>query len=189
MYLNFKKKILAIVILKLNNLLKNFNFNTRDLKLKYCDETVIIKYNCSLLNPEKITLQKNVKLNYGVILQPGYWEIVIGENSLINQYSCLYGNIIIGQNVMIAPHVMLAGGFHKSDRIDVPMLFQGDGTKGKIKIGDDVWIGANAVVLDGVEIGNGCIIGAGSVVTKNVKDYDVVAGNPAKIIYNRRNKI
>ncbi|KQB41560.1 acyltransferase [Flavobacterium aquidurense] len=154
-------------------------------KFKYCHKSVSIKYNCSILNSEKISLSKNVKLNYGVVLQPGYWEISVGENSIINHYSCLYGDIKIGSNVMIAPHVMLAGGYHNTSRIDIPIMLQGDGSKGPIVIEDDVWIGANCVIMDGVTIGKGSVIGAGSVVTKDIQPYKIAFGNPAKIFKSR----
>jgi acetyltransferase-like isoleucine patch superfamily enzyme len=81
---------------------------------------------------------------------------------------------------MIAPHVMLAGGNHRFSRTDIPILEQGDDSVG-IRIGNDVWIGANAVVLDGVSIGNGAVVGAGSVVTQNVPEFAVVVGVPARI--------
>ena len=61
-------------------------------------------------------------------------------------------------------------------------------TKGKIKIEDEVWIGANVTILSGVTIGKGAIIAAGSVVTKDVPPYSIVGGNPAKIIRYRNNK-
>ena len=58
--------------------------------------------------------------------------------------------------------------------------------KGDIVIGNDVWIGGRVIILPGVKIGEGAIIGAGSVVTKDVSEYDVVAGNPARVIKNRK---
>ena len=176
MSLNFSKRI--------KNILLKYFFSA-SYNFKYCHKSVTIKYNCSILNSEKISLSKNVKLNYGVVLQPGYYEISIGENSLINHYSCLYGNVKIGSTVLVAPHVMFAGGYHKISRTDIPIISQGDDSKGPIVIGDDVWIGANSVILDGVIIGNGAVIGAGSVVTKNVEPYQIVFGNPAKLFKSR----
>ena len=67
------------------------------------------------------------------------------------------------------------------------MMEQGVYSKGPVVIGDDVWLGAGAMVLDGVQIGKGCIVGAGSVVTKNLPDYAVAVGVPAKILKNRKN--
>jgi len=85
---------------------------------------------------------------------------------------------------MVAPNCMIAGGNHNYSRIDKPMMFQGSNSKGII-IEDDVWIGANSSILDGVKIGKGAIIAAGSVVTKDVCAYDIVAGVPAKKINSR----
>jgi acetyltransferase-like isoleucine patch superfamily enzyme len=86
---------------------------------------------------------------------------------------------------MIAPHVMLAGGNHGYFDTTKPMRFQ-EGTINGVVTGNDVWIGANAVVLDGVTIGDGAVVAAGAVVTKDVEAYAIVAGNPAKVIKHRR---
>lgn len=75
---------------------------------------------------------------------------------------------------------------HAFDRVDIPMIQQGLQEEKKINIGNDVWIGQRVIILPGVTIGDGAIIGAGSVVTKNVNDYDIVAGNPARVIRNRK---
>lgn len=174
-----KRMIRRVIIYSLE--IQNFETST----FKFKGKNVGIKYNCSLLNTEKITLNDNVKLNFGVIIQPGLYEVVIGKNSLINQYSCIYGHTIIGENVMVAPHVMFAGGYHKNDDVNTPMIFQGDDSDGAIIIGNDVWIGANCVIQDNVKIGNGCIIGSGSIVTKDIPDYHIAIGNPAKIYKSR----
>jgi maltose O-acetyltransferase len=74
---------------------------------------------------------------------------------------------------------------HAYDRLDIPMDQQGFEDPTPIHIGDDVWIGARVIILPGVNIGSHCIIGAGSVVTKDVPDYAIVGGVPAKIIRMR----
>ena len=71
---------------------------------------------------------------------------------------------------------------HAFDRCDVPMREQGYGPEKTIIIGDDVWIGGHVIILPGVNIGNGAIVGAGAVVTRDVPEYAVVGGNPAKVI-------
>ncbi len=80
---------------------------------------------------------------------------------------------------------MLAGGNHGTAISDVPMYYQPYTSKG-ISIGDDVWIGANSVIVDGVSVGSGSIIAAGSIVIKDVEPLSLVAGNPAKFIKHRQ---
>jgi galactoside O-acetyltransferase len=134
----------------------------------------------------KITIGDGVRTREGVILQAGD-AIVIGDHTDLNPYTTIYGNVSIGRHVMIAPLVMLAGGNHRSDDPTRPMKLQGHTSRG-IVIEDDVWIGANAVVVDGVRIGRGAIVAAGAVVTKDVEPYAIVGGNPAKLLKYRPNR-
>ena len=112
----------------------------------------------------------------------------IGEYTQINPFTVIYGGsgVYIGDNVMIAPHCMIAAGDHDFKQIDLPIRHAGDLSKGPIVIEDGVWIGANVTITDGVIIGHDAVVAAGSVVTKNVSPYDIVGGIPAKKIANRR---
>jgi maltose O-acetyltransferase len=110
----------------------------------------------------------------------------IGDNSGIGRDCNLSGKVIIGSNVMMGPHCYFVTVNHQYDRIDIPMNLQGNTEENPIIIGDDVWIGASCIFLPGVHVGTGCIVGAGSVVTKDVPDYAIVGGNPAKIIKYRK---
>jgi maltose O-acetyltransferase len=84
---------------------------------------------------------------------------------------------------MVAPNVMVLGGGHKFDRIDIPIGQQGNLPKSKLDICDDVWIGNRVIILGNMmRIGTGAIIGAGAVATKPVPSNCIVAGNPARII-------
>jgi acetyltransferase-like isoleucine patch superfamily enzyme len=148
-------------------------------------DDVVIDPLVEIHDPERIHLGRNVHLRQGVVLQPGRNEIRIGSDSGINPYTCIYGKVRIGRYCMIAPHVMIAGGDHAIDGIDVPMIKKGRSTNRGVEIDDDVWLGASVVVVDGVRIGKGAVVAAGSVVTKDVGDYDIVAGNPARKIKNR----
>ena len=74
---------------------------------------------------------------------------------------------------------------HKDDRVDIPMREQGMAEVLPVTIGNDVWIGSRVIILPGVTIGDGCIIGAGAVVTKDVPPYSVVGGVPGRIIRKR----
>lgn len=106
-------------------------------------------------------------------------NIKIGKNVFIN--SCCHfqdqGGIVIGNNVLIGHNVVIATLNHDQ----TPKLRASIIPK-KVKIGNDVWIGANSTILPGVTIDDGAIIGAGAVVTKDVKKNTIVGGNPAKII-------
>jgi acetyltransferase-like isoleucine patch superfamily enzyme len=118
----------------------------------------------------------------------GEGDIVIGEHCYFNPGTVLYsGNgITMGSYVLLAAGVMLMPTNHASGRRDLPIRHQGFAeSKGGIVIGDDVWIGANAVVLDGARIGKGAIIGAGSVVKGEVPPYEIWGGIPARKIGER----
>ncbi|ASV06239.1 acyltransferase [Leptospira interrogans] len=112
----------------------------------------------------------------------------IGDNFSMNSNSCLGaadgGEIIIGNNVLIGQNVVLRASDHEFKDISIPIMNQGH-RGGKIKIGDDCWIGANVVITSNISIGDHCIIAAGAVVTKNVESYSIVGGVPAKLIKKR----
>jgi len=107
-------------------------------------------------------------------------ELTTGTDNDIGPGSCVFGKVVMGNNIMIAPNVMIAGGNHGMKKKDLPMMWQQCDVRG-IYIHNDVWIGANVVIVDGVTIGKGSVLAAGSVVVSNVPDYAVVAGNPAKV--------
>ena len=86
---------------------------------------------------------------------------------------------------MMGPDVVILTHTHNIDRTDIPMCDQGSRV-GKVTIGNDVWIGMRSIIMPGVKIGNGAVIGAGAVVTKDVPDYAIVGGVPAKIIKYRK---
>lgn len=92
----------------------------------------------------------------------------------------------IGDDVMFAGEVALVGGDHKFDDVSVPMNIAGRDVMKNVVIGDDVWVGYRAVILHGVHIGSGAVVAAGSVVTKDVPPFSIVAGNPAKHVRYRK---
>lgn len=116
-------------------------------------------------------------------------SLKIGNNVGINHYCFIgvRGNVIIGDNVIFGPRVNVFSENHNFDKLDIPIKNQGVTKKDTI-IGNDVWIGANASIMPGVKIGNSCVIASGSIVTKDIPEYSVVAGAPAKVIKNRKNK-
>lgn len=129
---------------------------------------------------------KNVNIENKAFFGSGR-DIEIGDNSSIGINARVSGPLSIGNEVMMAPNVSIYTQNHESENIYRPMRFQ-TAPKKKVTIGDDVWIGANAIILPGVTIGKGSIIAAGSVVTKDVAPFSVVGGNPAKLIKERKQK-
>ncbi|MBN2013933.1 MAG: acyltransferase [Candidatus Altiarchaeota archaeon] len=114
--------------------------------------------------------------------------IKIGDGVLLGEDCILAarvgGEIVIGDNSLIGGRVKFYTINHKFD--DPCKLIKNQGVVyGPILIGSDVWIGADSIILGGVRIGDGAVVGAGSVVTKDVPPYTVVAGNPAKKIKSR----
>lgn len=113
----------------------------------------------------------------------------VGKNTFIGRYSAVT-KAKIGNYCSIGTNVLIGPGEHLLDKVSTSSLFySGDAysvlTEKSIEIGNDVWIGANAVILRGIRIGDGAVIAAGAVVTKTVPDFAVVAGVPAKIIKYR----
>lgn len=113
-------------------------------------------------------------------------QLEIGDHSGIGINCEVYGPVKIGRDVMMGPEVVVYTSGHKHDRVDIPMREQGSDEVRPVVIGDDVWIGRRAIIMPGVKIGNGCIIGAGAVVTKDIPDYSIAGGVPAKVIKRRK---
>lgn len=129
---------------------------------------------------------KNGFIDYGVYIRYPF-KVSIGNNVWINRNCSLYpsaqvkqAEIVIGNNVAIGPETSIFSAGHDYMQLHLPDIAK------TIKIGDYVWIGGRSIILPGVEIGEGAVVGAGSVVTKNIDPYTIVAGNPAKIIKKRR---
>ena len=127
------------------------------------------------------TCGDNVYRGFGTIFV--YPEISIGNNVVIGIYNTIH-HCDFGNNVMTAEscHFLSGSKYHNFSSTDVPMTQQGGKLK-RIRIGNDVWIGTNATIME--DIGDGCIVGAGSVVTKKIDPFHIVAGNPAKVLKKR----
>lgn len=109
-------------------------------------------------------------------------EVGLGKN-----FKSLNRSVIIDDFLIMGEDVLFLGGGHNTDRTDIPMGHQGGKNPTPLHIAGDVWIGARAIILPGCRrIGHGAIIGAGSVVTKDVPDWAVVGGNPARVIKFRK---
>lgn len=112
-------------------------------------------------------------------------NIKIDEHCQINENVFIQG-AKIGKFVMIAPNVSILNSTHNFDRIDIPMIKQGALKQNNPVIEDDVWLGRNVTVLPGVKIGKGSVVAAGAVVTKDIEQFSIVGGVPAKIIKKRK---
>lgn len=115
-------------------------------------------------------------------------NFTLGKNSSIAQNCSISGasaGVFIGDNVMIAPSVVIVAFNHGFDKMEVPMLQQ-ENTEKPVYIEDDIWIGANVTILNGVRIGTGSIVAANSLINKDVEPFSIVGGVPAKKIKSRK---
>ena len=110
----------------------------------------------------------------------------LGDYSGIGINARIHGDCTIGNHVMMGPDVVVITRNHSFDSTDIPMMFQGFDEERPVVIGNDVWIGERVIILPGVNVGDGAILAAGAVVTKDVPPYAIVAGVPAKIIKMRK---
>lgn len=136
--------------------------------------------------PLIVSLGDHVTFYPGVSIR-GYGKLTIGNRSSINS-DVIFGltcDLTIGQNVLVADRVSFRTADHEFSDLGRPIVDQGE-RRGEIVIEDDVWLGANVTVLRGVRIGRGAIVGANAVVTRDVAEYSVVGGVPAKMIRDRR---
>ena len=135
---------------------------------------------------EAIRIGDQTMIGMGTKLAAKLGTIKIGDNcglgANVTIHSAVNGAVRIGSNVLIAGHVYLGGGQYHTDRTDVSIAEQGHIERLSLEIGDNCWIGANATVVNGVKVGRDAIIAAGAVVTKDVPDFAIVGGVPAKVI-------
>ena len=122
---------------------------------------------------------KKVNIERGAIFSS---HVSLGDYSGIGINASISGTVVIGDNVMMGPHCTMYSRNHAFDRTDVPMCGQGFSKEEPIIISDDVWMGGHVIILPGVHIGDSSIIGAGSVVNKDIPDNVIAAGNPCKVI-------
>ncbi len=174
---------------------------------------VVFGHHITLRHPHKIFIDDNSFIDdYAVLDAKGEGEegIVIGKNVIIGRntiISCKGGSINLGDYANISAGCSLlsetrisvgkytflagqcylvAGGNHSYDRTDIPIMFQPSLKKGGITIEKDCWLGASVIVLDGVSLDEGCVVGAGAVVTHSFPSYSVVVGVPAEKVKSRK---
>jgi maltose O-acetyltransferase len=128
-------------------------------------KNVLIWDGTHIDSPSRLQIGNNVSINRGCIIHAG-------------------GNVVISDNVLIGPGVVVYSQNHNYNQKDKNINLQGYNVA-QVNIEENVWVGARSIILPGVSIGANSIVGAGSVVTKDVEMNTVVAGNPAKIIKKR----
>ena len=125
---------------------------------------------------------KNVNIEKGAYFTNQI--IKIGNNSGLGVNSFIYGSCVIEDDIMMGPDCIIYGDT-MHNYYDYYYYYYGSIKKSPPVIHNRVWIGSRVIIMPGVEIGEGAVIGAGSVVTKNVPPYAIVGGNPAKVIKYR----
>jgi len=179
---------------------------------------VIFGKNITLRHGHKIRLGNRVVIDDNVVLDAKGGDnkgIEIGDDTIISRncvLSCKNGNIRIGRSVslgimslihavtcsdvtigdktiMAAYTYLIGGGNYHFHRLDIPIKDQGTYSKGGVSIGENVWIGSHVQVLDGVSVGGGSILSAGAVVNRDVPEFSIVGGVPAKSIRSRLDSI
>ena len=113
-------------------------------------------------------------------------DIEIGDYSGIGTNCVVPKNTIIGSYVMMAPEVHIVQNNHEIESTEIPMCMQGPHTSAPTVIENDVWLGVRCILTPGHRIGKGSVVAAGAVVTKDVDEYCIVGGNPAKLIRKRK---
>ena len=140
----------------------------------------------------RIERSKCVRLGNEVYINSDVWLNTMAEDAMLEisdgvyigrfvQINCMK-SIHIGKNVMLADRVYIADNSHCFDKRDIPISQQGFQFRGEVMLADGCWIGCGAVIMPGVKVGKNAVVGANAVVTKDVPDFAIVAGVPAKII-------
>lgn len=132
-------------------------------------------------NKSAISFGRNITIAYNCFISPV--ELVVGDGCWLGVNNFICGRVFLGREVNLGPNVNLPGASHNIES-QLPLARSGSTMQGTI-LEDFVWVGGNSTILDGVRVGKGAVIGAGSVVTKDVPPLAVVAGVPARLLKNR----
>ena len=146
--------------------------------------TAILQYK------KNIILSKTAKIGHFCFITTPKGLVKIGDRTQINASCSITGGVgvRIGHSTMIAPNCVIASGTHNYRQVTQLMIDAGSYNKGPIIIGNDVWIGANCSIIDGANIGDGCVVAANTTVNTAFPPYSVIGGNPAMILFNRFEK-
>jgi acetyltransferase-like isoleucine patch superfamily enzyme len=143
--------------------------------------TIRFKSRMDLFPFRKFSIGSNCIVEDFATINNGVGDVVIGNYCGIGISNVIIGPVTMGNYVMLAQNIVISGLNHGYEDVTLPPRFQKVSTK-QITIDDDVWIGANCVITAGVTIGKHAVIGAGSVVTKDIPEFCVAVGNPARVI-------
>lgn len=154
---------------------------------KHYGNGIVMEKGVLVFHPETISIDDKVYVGHNTILK-GYYkgEMHIGEGTWIGQ-NCFFhaaGGIFIGKAVGIGPGVKILTSYHTDTKLEIPVMHN-PLEFSKVEIMDGADIGTGAIILPNVTIGEGAIVGAGSVVTRDVPPYSVYAGSPAKFLRKR----
>jgi galactoside O-acetyltransferase len=173
----------GVIGVKVRNFFYRFRFAE-------CGSKVCFSPGCYIRNFRKIRIGQNVSIgsNAQIYADQSVEGIEIGDHASFNSNVMINADkslgIKIGASVLVGPNVVFRASDHRFDRRDSPIRTQGD-KAGRIVVEEDVWIGANAVILKNVTIRKGAVVAAGAVVVDDVLEYQIVGGVPAKPIGKR----
>ena len=148
-------------------------------------QSVYIGKHCSLKGKRHITLEDSVTVRPYTQIWSGGGTVRISKGSEIGERCriSIANSLEIGEKVLLSPNVYITDCDHEYRNIKIPVIDQGVVQRGqKVSIGEGSYIGINAVIVGNVKIGKHCVIGANSVVTRDVPDYCVAVGSPARVI-------
>lgn len=129
-------------------------------------------------------------ISKGSVIQAKHGPLFIGDECDIGAHVIItsISAISLENNVLIAGNCYIGGGRYNLDDLETPIMYQGIYSRGPVTIGANTWIGASATIIDGVTVGKGCVIGAGAVVTRDIPDYAIAVGAPARIVGTRNSR-
>ncbi len=164
--------------------------NPRRIKI---GNNVLIDDNCLLdargEEGEGVIIGNNVLIGRNTILSMKEGTIEIKDNTNIGVNCALHtsSEVKLGENVIVGAYTyIVGGGTHSLERTDIPIISQGIVSRGGIIVEDNVWLGADVRILDGIKIGRDSVIGASSLVTKDIPEFVIAYGIPAKVIKRRK---
>jgi acetyltransferase-like isoleucine patch superfamily enzyme len=165
----------------MNNIIKDLIFAMPDIRFFFKLREIVLRMQggtvgkgTKMFSGVRVNKPKNINIGDNVALNKG----VIVDTSGVTK-------IIIHDDVIIGPYTVIRSDNHVFERTDIPIRMQGH--KGKeIVIEEDCWLGAHCVILSGVHIGKGSVIGASSVVNRDIPEYSIAIGSPAKVIRYRK---